>query len=214
MDAVDRAELAARRHDAARGRAPRPLGARSDPRLAAPRAGRPDRRAPLPILLTGTRLAFPLGPAGGLGALLAVARRLRALPPGVGLRPVVHVGVRGDVQDARIRTILERRPRGLLRLDLVVVEAERAAGYERGVRLLVLTRGGSAAERAAGERLADLPAITSPGGRRVARVARLEELERIALAFADCPEAADVSRGTSAPDETLHALPPPRVVGF
>ncbi len=169
---------------------------------------------PLPILLTGTRLAFPLGPAAGLGALLAVARRLRALPPGVGLRPVVHVGVRGDVQDARIRTILERRPRGLLRLDLVVVEAERVAGYERGVRLLVLTRGGSAAERAAGERLADLPAITSPGGRRVARVARLEELERIAAAFADCPEAADVSRGTSAADETVHALPPPRAVGF
>lgn len=169
---------------------------------------------PLPILLTGTRLAFPLGPADALAALLTVARRLRALPAGVGLRPVVHVGVRGEVQDARVRTILERRPRGLLRLDLVIVEAEGAGGYERGVRLLVLTRGGSAAERAASERLPELAAVTSPGGRRVARVAPLEELARVTAAFADCPEAADASRGILAPDETVHAVPAPHAVGF
>ncbi|HEY8432409.1 MAG TPA: hypothetical protein VIL20_28755 [Sandaracinaceae bacterium] len=169
---------------------------------------------PLPILTTGTRLAFPTGPAGALAALLAVARRMRSLPRGAGLRPVLHVSARGEVQDARVRTVLERRPRGLLRLDLVLVEAAHAGGYERGVRLLVATREGSAAEKAAAEKLADLPAIASPGGRRIVRIAAIEELERAVAAFAECPEAPVASRGTSTPNETIRALPAPRAVGL
>lgn len=169
---------------------------------------------PLPILVTGTRLAFPTGPAAALASLLAKVRRMRALPNDVGLRPVVHVGVRGDVQDARIRTVLDRRPRGLLRLDLVVVEALRGGGYERDVRLLVLTREGSPAEQAAAERLPDLQAIPSTSGRRIVRVASIADLERVATAFADCPEAPVASRGTSEPNETIRALPAPRAVGF
>ncbi len=169
---------------------------------------------PLPILATGTRLAFPTGPTDALARLLGHARRMRALPEGVGLRPVLHVSARGEVQDARLRTILDRRPRGLLRLDLVIVEAQHAGGYERDVRLLILTREGSAAERAAAERLSDLRASTSPGGRRVARVAQLGELARIVAALADCPEAPVASRGTSVPNEPIAARPVPRAVGF
>ncbi len=170
----------------------------------------------MPIFLTGTRMAFPTGPADALARLLGIARRLSSLPDDVALRPVVHVDVRGAVQDARVRTVLARRPRGLLRLDRVVTDAMHGAHYDRGVALLVLTREGSAAEKALVEGTPELAAVTSPGGRRVVRMARFDAklIARITSALADCPEAPAASRGTAAREETVRDLPAPRAVGF
>lgn len=57
--------------------------------------------------------------------------------------------------------------------------------------LLVLTREGGAAENALVERLPNLRGTTSPGGRRVLRLApwSLATLADIVEALADCPEA-------------------------
>jgi hypothetical protein len=171
---------------------------------------------PLPVLLTGTRLAFPLGPADRLSVLLRLVARMRALPTDVALCPVAHVDVRGVVQDTRVRTVLAHRPRGLLRLDLTLGERPRGGHYERAPKLLVLTREGSPADLALAERLPELESVTSPGGRRVVRLAPLSPaaLQRIVDALADCPEAAQPSRGTSVPQETIRDLPAPRAVGL
>lgn len=125
---------------------------------------------PLPLLSTGTRASFPVGPMDSLRALLAIARRMRALPEGVGLAPVVHVDVRGEVQEARVRTVLAHRPRGLLRLDLALAVAEHAGGHVHEPMLLVVTRASSAAEAALAAALPDVDPVTSPGGRRVLRL--------------------------------------------
>lgn len=169
---------------------------------------------PLPLLTTGTRLAFPSGPLCTLHALLGLARRLRALPDDVGLCPVVHVDVRGEVQEARVRTVLARRPRGLLRLDFALAEANRAGGHHREPTLLLVTRAGSPAEEALEQKMPDVPGVPSPGGRRVLRLLPLDALERVVSALADCPEAPVASRGTAALEETVHALPAPRAIGF
>lgn len=170
----------------------------------------------LPILLTGTRASFPSGPMDTLAALLAVARKMRVLPDDVGLAPVVHVDVRGEVQDARVRTILARRPRGLLRLDFALSEAVRAGGYTRAPVLLVVTRAGSPAEVALTDALPSTPATTSPGGRRVLRLLAIgdDALASVVAALAACPEAPEASRGTASEQETVHELPAPRAVGF
>ncbi len=173
----------------------------------------------LPLFLTGTRIAFPTGPADALAILLRLARRLPSLPEDMGLRPVVHVDVRGAVQDARVRTVLTRRPRGLLRLDLVVIEAARGGRFVRRLAVLVLTRDGSAAEKALTEAMADVDAESSPGGRRVVRVLPFDRdpgpiLARLRAALADCPEAPVASRGTATPQQTVRDLPAPHAVGF
>lgn len=168
----------------------------------------------LPILLTGIRTAFPSGPMDTLATLLGLAQRMRSLPEGVGLAPVVHVDVRGQVQDARVRTVLARRPRGLLRLDFALAEAARAGGYSRGEVLLVVTRASSPAEAALTEALPEVETTSSPGGRRVLRTLPIDELDRVVRALADCPEAPPVSRGTASEHETVHQLPSPRAVGF
>jgi hypothetical protein len=171
---------------------------------------------PLPLLASGTRLAFPSAIADRLGHLLRLARSLHSLPEGVGLSPVAHVDVRGVVQDARVRTVLDRRPRGLLRLDLVLSERLQSGGYACEPCLLVLTRAGSPAEQALADKVTELRPESSPGGRRVLRLApwSVELLERVVRALDDCPEAAPQERGTAAPQETLRDLPAPRAVGF
>jgi hypothetical protein len=169
---------------------------------------------PLPLFLGGTRLAFPTAPPDAAIALLAACRKLRALPEGVALRPVAYIDVRGELAEVRVRTVLERRPRGLLRLDLVVIEAERAGGWERGIALLAVTREGSDAERALAERAPELAAESSPGGRRIARVASIDRLGLIVDALRECPEAPMPARGTTSPQQTVHELPAPRAVGI
>jgi hypothetical protein len=178
---------------------------------------------PLPLFSTGARSAFPCSPIDALADLLALARRMRALPEDVALRPVVHVDVRGEAQDARVRTVLARRPRGLLRLDLAIAERAHAGGHRREPVLLIVTRAGSAAEKALAERVPDLPGRSSPGGRRMLRMVRLDggrtaqatsAITRIANALRDCPEAPPVSRGTAVETDTVHELPAPRAVGF
>lgn len=173
----------------------------------------------LPVLLGGTRRAFPLGPAEALRALLGFARRLRALPEGVALRPVMHVDVRGDVQEARVRTVLAHRPEGLLRLDLAMGRLAQAGGWEERPMLLVVTRADSPADAALAEALPDLSPVESRGGRRVLRRApvtgrELPLLARVLEALADCPAAAAPSRGTAIPQQTVRDLPAPRAVGF
>jgi hypothetical protein len=169
---------------------------------------------PIPILLSGTRLAFPSSPSDTASAILARCRALRSLPFGVGLRPVAYVDVRGEVADVRVRTILDRRPMGLLRLDLALAEAERTGGYERALSLIAVTRADSPAEKALADRLPELDAQPSSGGRRIARIASLEMLPKIAEALADCPEAPVNTRGFSTPQETVRDLPAPRAVGL
>lgn len=173
---------------------------------------------PLSVLSTGTRAAFPPGPMDALRTLLAIARRMPTLPEGVGLAPVVHVDVRGEVQEARVRTVLAHRPRGLLRFDLALAETERTGGHVHEPVLLVVTRASSAAEAALAEALPDVERTTSPGGRRVLRVVPLGDaaraIARVASAFGECPEAPLAIRGTAAEQETVHELPAPRAVGF
>jgi hypothetical protein len=174
---------------------------------------------PLPILGSGTRLSFPRGPAESLRALLAVARRLRSLPSGVALRPVMHVDVRGTVQDARVRTVLDHRPAGLLRLDLALGQTPHAGGWDATPMLVVVTRANSPADAALAAALGDLPGRESRGGRRVLRRVPVEGrslplLERVVAAVADCPAAPAPSRGTAAPQETVRDLPAPHAVGF
>lgn len=178
---------------------------------------------PLPLLGTGTVLSFPRGPAETLRALLAFVGKRRALPDGVALRPVMHVDVRGEVQDARVRTVLPRRPRGLLRLDLAVAQLPHAGGWDAELCLVVVTRAESAAEKALTDALPELSRVESRGGRRVLRRLPLERLplERwlatlgaIAEALARCPEAPAAARGVASHAETVRDLPAPRAVGL
>lgn len=174
---------------------------------------------PIPVLLSGTRLAFPRGPSDSLRVLLSVVARLRTLPAGVALRPVMHVDVQGQVQDARVRTVLEKRPEGLLRLDLALGQTLHAGGWDACPVLVVVTRAHSAAERALREAFPAWTALPSPSGRRVLRKATVDGrswpiVRRILDALADCPPAVEASRGTAVPQETVRDLPAPRAVGF
>ncbi|MCC6875830.1 MAG: hypothetical protein IT378_16100, partial [Sandaracinaceae bacterium] len=168
---------------------------------------------PLPLLVTGTRRARPSSVARSLGLLLGAAAKLERLPPGVGLRPVVHVAADGRAQQARLRTTLAERPRGLLRLDLVVAHERHAGGLTPELALVVVTRASSPAERALAERLG--AGASSPSGRRMLRMfavgpEALEALERVAGALRDCPPAPAPDRGVAMDGETLRqlALPP------
>ena len=102
---------------------------------------------------------------------------------------------------------------GLLRLDFALAEAERTGGYERTLSLITVTRADSPAEQALADRMPELEAQSSSGGRRIARITSLEMLPRIAEVLADCPEAPAPARGSAAPQETVRDLPAPRAVG-
>ncbi len=170
---------------------------------------------PLPILATGTRLAFVRPAHETLHRLLAHARSLRGLPDGVALRPVMHVSVDGDVQEARVRTVLEARADGLLRLDLALGHLPHAGGWHTRPVWLVVTRADSPADTA----LAALgfEAEPSRGGRRVCRSVPTHDaalLRQVLDALAACPPARASARGTAAPLETVRDLPAPQAVGF
>ncbi|MFK7985299.1 MAG: hypothetical protein AB8I08_04640 [Sandaracinaceae bacterium] len=175
---------------------------------------------PLVLLASGTRRAFPAGPAETLDLLLACVGRLRTLPDGVALRPVMHVDVRGRVQDARVRTALAHRPDGLLRCDLSLAQLRHAGGWTREPCLAVVTRKGSATELALQEALPEVEPAPSRGGRRILRLVpvttrrSLAALPRIVDAFAQCPPSAESNRGAPATQETVHELPPPKAVGL
>ena len=170
---------------------------------------------PLPIFATGTRLAFIRPAHAALRRLLDHVRGLSTLPEGVALRPVMHVSVDGDVQDARVRTVLAHRPEGLLRLDLALGHLPHAGGWHAEPTWLIVTRAGSPAEEALGA--LDVEAQTSRGGRRVARCAPASDatfLARVVEVLADCPAASAPARGVAAPLETVRDLPAPKAVGF
>ncbi len=174
---------------------------------------------PLPLFVSGTRIAFPLGATETLWRLLRMCRRLRHVPDGVGLRPVMHVSTDGHMQDARVRTALEHRPDGLLRLDLAMGALPHAGGTETVPMLLILTRAGRPLEATLRERFGELVTVTSRGGRRVLRAVVIRDgdlsiLGQLVEAFADCPAAPTQPRGAPAPQQTIAELPPPRAVGF
>src|SRR5690606_33505032 len=146
--------------------------------------------------------AFPTGPADALARLLAFARGLRTLPTGAGLSPALHVDVRGEVQDARLRVALAHRPEGLLRCDLALSELPHAGGWDAHVVLVVVTRAGSEADQALDAATPDIAATPSRGGRRVLRVLpvgrrALPSLERVIDALAAVKPATPVSRGAA-----------------
>lgn len=170
---------------------------------------------PAPIFLTGTRLAFTRPATDSLASLLSFARHLKRLPEGVALRPVMHVSADGDVQDVRLRTVLEHRPDGLLRLDVAIAHRGHAGGWSAAPVWLVLTRADSPADAALAA--LGLDGDASRGGRRVVRCVEIEDamfLDRVVAALADCPAARVVPRGVAAPLETVRDLPAPRAVGF
>lgn len=173
----------------------------------------------LPIFVGGTRLSFPLAPGEGLSRLLRMVRRLDRLPRGVALRPVMHVSTDGEVQDARVRTVLDHRPDGLLRLDLAMGALPHLGGTEAVPMLLLLTRAGRPAEEMLAERFAELTRVESPGGRRVLRAVVIRDgdlsiLDTLVEALADCPPAPAPARGTPTVQQTVAELPTPKAVGF
>lgn len=171
---------------------------------------------PLPIFLTGTRVSFPRSAPDVLRQLLRVASSMRELPYGVALRPVMHVSADGDVQDARVRTALEHRPEGLLRLDLALGHLPHTGGWHTQPMWLVLTRAGSPAEEALQRALPMEPAV-SRGGRRVVRCVDASDgafLKSVIEALKSCPAAEPTPRGHPVPLETVRDLPPPQAVGF
>jgi len=170
---------------------------------------------PLPILATGTRHAFVRPAHDALHRLLAFTRRMRSLPNGVALRPVMHVSVDGDVQEARVRTAMEHRADGLLRFDLALGHMAHAGGWRTRPIWLLLTRAGSPADLALDA--LEIDGDASRGGRRVARCVEAKDFEQLRLviaALAECPAAPELTRGTAAPQETVRDLPSPHAVGF
>ncbi|MGE0790664.1 MAG: hypothetical protein AB7S26_33630 [Sandaracinaceae bacterium] len=173
----------------------------------------------LPVFVSGTRLAFPVGPRESLRRLLAFTRRVRAVPDGVALRPVLHVTTDGEIQDARVRTAFAHRPEGLLRADLAIGATAHLGGSDPTPVLLVLTRGGTPADEALERSVPDAARYESASGRRVLRVVpirdrRLDPLVEILDAFASCPAAPVNARGQTRAEDTNVALPPPTAVGF
>lgn len=170
---------------------------------------------PAPILLTGTRRSHLRSVPEALAALLAFTRRLQELPAGVALRPVVHVAADGEVQEVRVRTVLDRRPEGLLRLDLALGQRRHAGGWSATPTWVVLVRADSPADVAL--RALGVDDDASKGGRRVVRCVEASDLTflaRVLEALRDCPPAREVGRGVPAPQETVRDLPAPKAVGF
>ncbi|MBX3273582.1 MAG: hypothetical protein KF729_25180 [Sandaracinaceae bacterium] len=170
---------------------------------------------PAPILVTGTRLAFALGPTDALARLLTATRALATLPPGLALRPVMYVSADGEVQDVRIRTVLAERPDGLLRLDLALAHEPHAGGWRAAPVWLVVARADSPADVAL--RALDADEASSRGGRRVVRQGEPGDaafLGRVLAALDACPPAREHARGVPAPLETVRDLPAPAAVGF
>lgn len=170
---------------------------------------------PAPIFATGTRLSFPRSVPEVLRALLAFARRIDTLPDGVALRPVMLVAADGEVQDVRVRTVLDHRPDGLLRLDLALGHQAHAGGWHVVPEWLIVTRADSPADVAL--RALGLDDAVSKGGRRVVRqidAADRAVLARVIDALRDCPAAVEVARGVAAPAETVRDVPAPQAVGF
>jgi hypothetical protein len=145
------------------------------------------------ILLAETRRSRPMPPLSALAHLLRLASNTRCDLESERrwmLRPVLHTDVRGELQDARLRIVLPATPKGLLRLDVVfAIQAERAH-FQNELQLLIVTREGSAADRALEERFAETRIATAP--RRTARQLPLgrglpNQLAPILDALAHCP---------------------------
>lgn len=139
---------------------------------------------------TGTERSRPQPPEVALASLVRWAKRCRISledsSRGFAMRPVVHVDVRGELQDARLRIAPDRTPKGLLRLDVVMAQRRDASGWSASPALLVVSREGSPVERALGsacfEDLAMEVVETIP--RRIARSISLDPQDPRALARA------------------------------
>jgi hypothetical protein len=125
-----------------------------------------------PLFVTGTRHQLPLAPLGRLHRLCRIARRLR-VPlegPAIALRPMLHAGTDGVLQDARLRVVTDERPEGLVRCDVAIAERRALGGFSPEPVLVVVTRRGTRAEAAVARSLPRLRAEDAPGG-RIARIA-------------------------------------------
>lgn len=145
------------------------------------------------ILLSQTRHSRPMPPLASLAHLLRLASSTRCdleCERRWTLRPVLHTDVRGELQDARLRIALPATPKGLLRLDVVFATQAERARFRSELRLLVVTREGSAVDRALEERFAGTRIATAP--RRTARQLPLgpglaPTLTEVLEALAHCP---------------------------
>ncbi len=145
------------------------------------------------ILLSETRRSRPMPPLVELAHMLRFASSTQCdleCERRWALRPVLHTDVRGEIQDARLRIVLPTPPKGLLRLDVVFATFAERARFRNELRLLIVTREGSAADRALEERFGDTRIATAP--RRTARQLPLgpglpKVLVEILDALAHCP---------------------------
>lgn len=125
-------------------------------------------------------LLFVLGFFGGHGMLPmsvdrklvrleAVAKALR-IPAGHGegfaFNFAVHRDAKGNAQDARLRFFMTHRAKGLVRLDVTIVERPTLGGYVARPVVLCVVRQGSDAERILAMSLDEAQVRTAPGGRR------------------------------------------------
>jgi hypothetical protein len=126
----------------------------------------------LPLLVTGTRHQLPLAPLHRLHRLCRIARRM-SVPlqgPAIALRPMLHTGEGGALQDARLRVVTDERPEGLVRCDVAIAERRTLGGFSPEPVLVVVTRRGTRAEAAVARSLPRLRPEDAPGG-RIARIA-------------------------------------------
>lgn len=146
------------------------------------------------ISIAGHRGTRPTAPLVDLAYLLALAARIRANLDDDrrwALRPVLHVDVRGQVQEARLRVVLPNIPKGLLRLDVVRAFRAERTRWVAVPALLVVARENSPADRALEQRFPGTPIASAP--RRIARTFPIEgsdlarALAPVLEALAACP---------------------------
>ena len=157
-------------------------------------------------VLGAPRRADARDPLAVLASLCALARRWRARldDPPFALSPVVHVDVRGEPQDARMRVVWPETPRGLLRADIT-------ACSDGSLVLLLVAREGTPTDRALELALPGAELTRAP--RRVVRRVPLDgglaaTIAPITRALAECPTELAAPRAPLSSDATIHELAP------
>lgn len=121
------------------------------------------------LFCVATISMIPMSVDERLEKLADVARGLR-MPTDAGrlfgFRLAVHRDAHDHAQDARLRMFSEQRARGLVRLDVALVERATLGGYVSTPVLLVVVRQGSEAERILARALPSQSVKAAPGGRR------------------------------------------------
>lgn len=171
------------------------------------------------LMLTTPASRLPSTPELRLAALVRLAERLRVPlakgAPAMALRLLVHEDSEGRAQDARLRVCTERRPDGLLRLDIIRLDRDGLGGHRGGHALLVVTRAGTAAERLLAGALPRLPVQRAPAGRRARIGSITTDLEQLLAALATADSAArgvqSAERVATAGLDATARMPEPRL---